>query len=258
MLNRIFAVLLCALLSVLVLPSEGAAQFPFQQAGPPPWMQLTIVNVDPAMVDEYANLQRDISAHVKRGGPAWRIVSRTDVFGDTNQFLILSPVQNLASFDNPRPDPELASLNSRAQKYVRSQQTYAIRLIPELDNPLPDRQQPTLILFNLAKVVPGREQDYVKLMKSDFLPHFDKANFHHVNGAVTFGGESGAFIHLFYVQNFAKLDEGSPVVKALGAQGAQAVTAKLAGIVNSTEQWIARVLPDLSYGPWSAAPATKP
>ena len=60
------------------------------------------------------------------------------------------------------------------------------------------------------------------------------------------GGENG-FVHFFYFNNFAALDAGSPVMKALGPAGAQAVTAKLAGIVSGNEQWLVRVLADLSY-----------
>ncbi len=41
------------------------------------------------------------------------------------------------------------------------------------------------------------------------------------------------------------------VMRALGAEGAQAVTAKLAGVVTSSELWIVRVLPEVSYGPSS-------
>lgn len=240
-------------LVILTLRSVLVAQAPAS----PPWLQLTIVQVEPAMVDEYIAVQREVTAHIKRGGPPWRTVSRADVFGDTYRFLIVTPVQNLATFDATKTDPELAALMSRSQKYVKSQQIYAIRTIPELDNPLPEKQQPALMVVNVARISPGREQAYLDVMKADFLPHFNKAKFYHVNGAIAFGGESG-FIHLFYVQNFAKLDEGSPVVRALGAAGAQAVTTKLAGIVISTEQWVARLLSDLSYGPWSTSPATKP
>src|SRR5262249_39442268 len=114
------------------------------------------------------------------------------------------------------------------------------------------KQQPGLMIVNVVKIVPGREQDYFELMKSDFFPHFNKAGFHHQNGSVTFGGEGG-FIHMYYVQNFAKLDEGSPILKALGAKGAQAITAKLSGIVASSEQWIARLLPEVSYGSWPSS-----
>src|SRR5262249_26653198 len=155
---------------------------------------------------------------------------------DAYQFIITSPVQNLASFDTAsrNVDPELSALQAKMLKYVTSQQNYVIRLIPEIDNP-PSNQSPALVIFNVAKVYPGREQDYLNVMKTDFLPHFNKANFYHINGAVAFGGENG-FIHLFYANNFAALDAGSPVVRALGPAGAQAVTAKLSGIVSSSEQ----------------------
>lgn len=228
-----------------------------QQAPPAPWMQLVIVHVDPSTVDEYIVVQREFAARAKRTATTGRTVSRTE-FGDNYRFLITTPVQSLAGFDAPvrNTDAELATLSARLQKYVRGQESYVIRTIPELDNPLPTNQQPNLMVVNVARVSPGREQDYLNVMKSDFLPHFNKANFYHLNGSLTFGGESG-FIHVFYVQNFAKLDEGSPVVKALGAAGAQAVTAKLSGIVTSSEQWIARILPDLSYGPAPASP-TRP
>jgi len=241
------------LASLMLAPHTLAAQTPPQ---PPPWMQLTVVQVEPAMVDEYIAVQREITARIKKGGPPWRIVSRTEVFGDAFRFLITTPAQNLASFDTKNSDSELTALNNRAQRYVTSQQSYAIRTLPDLDNPLPEKEQPNLTVINIVRVAPGREQDYFNVMKSDFLPHFNKAEFHHVNGSLTFGGKSG-YIHQFYVKDFAKLDEGSPVVKALGAVGAQAVTTKLSGIVTSSELWIARLLPDLSYGPWSAAPPPK-
>jgi len=244
---------LALLVLAVVLPL--AAQTP-QQA---PWLQLTIVHVDPAMVDEYISVQRDYATRAKKGPTPGRTMSRVEV-GNTYQFIITAPVQNLASFDaaarNAGPDPELSTLNAKMLKYVTGQETWVIRSIPEIDNPLPGNQSPAVVMFNVAHVYPGREQDYLNIMKSDILPHFNKANFYHVNGAVAFGGENG-FVHLFYASNFAALDAGSPVVKALGPAAAQAVTAKLSGIVSSSQFWIARVLPELSYGPVTR-PATNP
>ena len=240
-------------LAILLLSRMAFAQAP--QAAP--WMQVTLVHVEPAMVDEYISVQRDFAAQAKKAATPGRTVSRVEL-GDTNQFIITSPVQNLASFDAAarNVDPQLSALSAKMLKYVTSQQNYVIRSIPEIDNPLPSNQSPALMIFNVAKVYPGREQDYLNVMKTDFLPHFNKANFYHINGAVAFGGENG-FIHVFYANNFAALDGGSPVVRALGPVGAQAVTAKLSGIVSGSEQWIARVIPDLSYGP-VVRPATNP
>src|SRR5262249_2372862 len=74
-----------ALASALGAPDAARAQGRPQSA---PWIQLAIVQVDPAMVDEYAGVQRELAARVKRGGTPWRTVCRTDVFGDTYRFLI--------------------------------------------------------------------------------------------------------------------------------------------------------------------------
>ncbi len=250
-------------------------------ATPPAWMQVTVVHVAPPMVDEYIAVQRDIATRLRRppapaategdaggggrggrgggggaagGGTNFRIVSRSEL-GDVYGFVISTPMNNLAVLDaaaRAGADPELALLNSKAQKYITGQQTFAVRNMPEIDKPLPSNQAPALMVVNLVKVAPGREQDYYNLMKSDFFPHFDKANVFHTTGSLVFGGETG-FIHQYYYTNFAALDAGSPVVKALGPAGAQAVTAKLAGIVTSTEQWITRLVPELSFGSWTPA-----
>ena len=113
------------------------------------------------------------------------------------------------------------------------------------------------MVVNLSKVAPGREQEYYDVMAADFFPHFDEAEMHHVTGSLALGGEGG-YIHLFYLDDFGSLDQGSPVLQALGPAGAQEINAKLAGIVTSTEQWIVQVLPELSYGPWSAEETGEP
>jgi hypothetical protein len=71
---------------------------------------------------------------------------------------------------------------------------------------------------------------------------------HHTSGALTFGGDGG-YVHIFHVENFAALDQGSPLARALGAEGAQGVTAKLSGVVTRSEQWLVRYLPDQSFRP---------
>ncbi|MGH9335905.1 MAG: hypothetical protein ACRD21_19395, partial [Vicinamibacteria bacterium] len=193
--------------------------------------------------------QRELAARAKESKTPWRTVSRTEVFGDTYRFFIATPLSSLASFDKKgEPDPEMPALESRVEKCISRRQSYAVRDLPDVSNPLPEGQTPDLMVVNVARIFPGREQDYVNVMKSDFLPHFDEANVHHVTGALAFGGESG-FLHVFYFESFAELDKGSPVMKALGPEGAQAAAAKLAGIVSSSELWVARLIPELSFGP---------
>ena len=64
-------------------------------------------------------------------------------------------------------------------------------------------------------------------------------------------------LEVFYFENFAELDKGSPVMRALGPEGAQAATAKLSGIVSSSALWVARLIPELSFGPPLATESDK-
>ena len=215
-----------------------------------PWMQLTIEEVDPARLDEYMAAQRELTALVKDDTP-WQHVSRTAVFGNTYRFLILTPADNLASFDRfDGSDASLAALVRRVQRCLTRRESYAVRTLPEFDHRLPDDEAPGLMVVNMSRIASGREQDYLDVMTVDFFPHFKEAEVHYESGALTFGGEGG-FLHFFHVENFAELDRGSPVVAALGPEAAQAVSAKLAGIVTRSEQWLTRLVPELSYGAWS-------
>ncbi|MDP6580562.1 MAG: hypothetical protein QF681_07895, partial [Vicinamibacterales bacterium] len=141
-----------------------------------------------------------------------------------------------------------AAVINRIRNVVTSRQTYALRTTPTIDNPLPDAAAPALMLVQIVSVVPGREQDYLRVMATDVLPHFDEAEMHHRSGALTFGGEGG-YVHVFHVETFAELDQGSPLARALGAEGAVDVTAKLSGIVTRSDQWLVRYLPDESFRP---------
>ena len=214
-----------------------------------PWIEMTIVGVDPGRVDEFLAAQRELSAIDQEAGVRWRSVSRTAVFGDTYQFVVMTPLDDFARFDLPADaDPARAAIIGRIRGVITSRTTYALRTTPGLDNPLPDDAEPSLIIVQVVSVASGREQDYLRVMAGDVLPHFEEAQMHHTSGAVTFGGESG-YVHFFHVENFAALDRGSPLARALGAQGAQEVLGKLSGVVRRSEQWLVRYLPDASFRP---------
>ena len=229
--------------SLLTIAGTLPAQDP-----PPPWVRLSVVDVEPSLVDEFIAVQGEISALAKKAKVPWRQVSRTEVFGNQHRFLIASPSADLASLATMSGNEELQKLNQRSAKYVTHEVSYAVLMLHEIANPLPEGKSPDVMVVNMTRVAPGREQEYLRIMTSDFLPHFDESKVHHVTGSLTFGGESG-FIHLFFLDSFADLDRGSPVMRALGVDGAQEVSAKFAGIMTRSEQWIARALPDLSFGP---------
>ena len=227
----------------LVCLAPGAAQ----PQDVVPWIEMTLVGVDPGRVDEFVAAQRELSALDGEAGVPWRSVSRTAVFGDTYRFVVMTPLANFARFDGDADaDPARAAVISRIRGVITSRTTYALRTTPGLDNPLPDDVEPSLTIVQVVSVASGREQEYLRVMAEDVLPHFQEAEMHHTSGALTFGGESG-YVHFFHVPNFAALDQGSPLARALGAQGAQEVMGKLSGVVRRSEQWLVRYLPDVSF-----------
>ena len=216
---------------------------------PAPWLEMTIVHVDPARVGEFLAAQQEISALEKEAGTPWRSVGRTAVFGDTYRFVITTPLADFAGLDRAADDDGArAGAVSRIRNVITSRATYAVRTAPTLDNPLPDGEAPALMIVQVVSVAPGREQEYLRVMAEDVLPHFDEAEMHHTTGALTFGGEGG-YVHVFHVDNFAALDQGSPMARALGAPAALEVMAKLSGVVTRSEQWLVRYLPDVSFQP---------
>ena len=234
---------LLAAVSVGVVPALASAQ------EATPWIEMTVVGVDPGRVDEFLAAQRELSELDREAGVPWRSVSRTAVFGDTYRFLILSPLASFARYDrDPAADPARAAAIGRIRRVVDNRTTYALRTTPGIDHPLPDDAEPSLVLVQVVSVVPGREQDYLRVMAEDVLPHFEEAEMHHTSGALTFGGESG-YVHFFHVGSFAELDRGSPMARALGAGGAQEVLGRLTGVVRRSEQWLVRYLADVSIRP---------
>ena len=234
---------LAALVLASVIPPSASAQ------DTPPWIEMTVVEVDPDRVDEFLTAQRELSALEKEARTPWRSVSRTAIFGDTYQFLITTPLTNFARFDrDAAAQPGRDAIVTRIRRVITSRTTYALRTTPALDNPLPADAAPALMIVQIVSVAPGREQDYLRVMTADVLPHFDEAEMHHTSGALTFGGESG-YVHFFHVERFASLDQGSPLARALGPQAAQDVMTKLSGVVLRSEQWIVRYVPDASFQP---------
>ena len=215
---------------------------------PAPWHEMTIVQVAPARVGEFLAAQREISALDEEAGVPWRSVARTAVFGDTYRFVITTPLANFAQLDRTSDEGARAGIVSRIRNVITSRATYAVRTAPTLDNPLPEGETPALMLVQIVSIAPGREQEYLRVMAEDVLPHFDEAEMRHTTGALTFGGEGG-YVHVFHVENFAALDQGSPLARALGAPAALEVMAKLSGVVTRSEQWLVRYLPDMSFQP---------
>jgi hypothetical protein len=71
-----------------------------------PWIQMTVVQVEPSRVDEFLAAQRELSALEQAGGTPWRSIARTALFGDTYRFIITTPFESFARLGRPAADDD--------------------------------------------------------------------------------------------------------------------------------------------------------
>ena len=136
---------------MLLLLGSTLLAAPAWAQDPAPWLEMTIVQVDPARVGEFLAAQREITALDEEAGVPWRSVGRTAVFGDTYRFVITTPLANFAQLDRAGDDDGArAGIVGRIRNVITSRATYAVRTAPTLDNPLPEGETPALMLVQIG------------------------------------------------------------------------------------------------------------
>jgi hypothetical protein len=224
------------------------------QSGPPlaAHSQVVLVHIKSDMLNEWMDLQKnELIPAQKKGGVATRITYQT-VFGNTNEFLIVTPLGKYAEYDGPSYIEHTlgavgaARLAAKLQKCTESRQVYISNALPELSSG-PAGQLPALGVFTRVRVATGKLEDYEAFLKSEILPIYKKAD---VGMTVTrrgLGADSNDVIQISWLSKMADIDAGSPIARALGPAGAAKLLAKTAGMATLVEQVVRRRVPDLSY-----------
>lgn len=224
------------------------------QSGPPlaAHSQVVLVHVKSDMLNEWMDLQKnELIPAQKKGGVATRTTYQT-VFGNTNEFLIVTPLGKYAEFDGQSQLEHAlgavgaARLAAKLQKCLESRQVYISNALPELSS-APTGQLPALGVFTRVRVATGRLEDYEAFLKGEILPIYKKAD---VGMTVTrrgLGANSNDVIQISWLSKMADIDVGSPITRALGPAGAAKLLAKTAGMGTLVEQVVRRRVPDLTY-----------
>jgi hypothetical protein len=105
-----------------------------------------------------------------------------------------------------------------------------------------------LIMF--VRVFPGKGPEYQAWLRNDYLPAMKKAEVKNLFVSRNiFGANPDEYVLGRLMEKLGEIDAGPLLRKALGAEGADKVMAKTAGIVASVEYRIYRYRSDLSYQP---------
>jgi hypothetical protein len=117
--------------------------------------------------------------------------------------------------------------------------------------------EPQLALVSFARVQPGKVREYIDLQIKEVIPAQKKGGSPGRQAySSAMGGPPGEFVYVTPITSLARFDEPSPMIKALGEEGAAAVQAKIAALAEPAGSSIIRVRTDLSVmGDPKAAPA---
>jgi hypothetical protein len=118
-------------------------------------------------------------------------------------------------------------------------------------------KEPQWLIVSITKLNPGATSEYIDIQTKEVMPAQKKGG-----GAGRQAWSSGIsgppreFVYIAPIVSFAQFDKPSPLVAALGQEGANALNAKIAKLADPQKTMIVRTRPDLSYQPNpSAAPS---
>jgi hypothetical protein len=121
----------------------------------------------------------------------------------------------------------------------------------------PASQDSQWLMVSVTKLAPGATAEYIDVQTKEVMPAQRKGG--SPGRQAWSSGISGPpreFVYITPITSFAQFDKPSPMVTALGQQGADALNAKLAKLADPQKTMIVRTRPDLSYQPNpSAAPS---
>jgi hypothetical protein len=109
------------------------------------------------------------------------------------------------------------------------------------------------VAVTIVQIKPDLVDEWLEFQKNETIPTLRKGGVTGRTGLVTAFGESFEYVFLTPLTSFAERDGESPIVKALGQDGARAFAQKNRRFIAHQRTFVATVRPDLSYQPTPAA-----
>lgn len=238
-------------LAPLALAALAAAQAP---APPPaPLVVFSVIDVEPALLAEFGELQAEVMAAQRKGGLPWRETWNVATFGRPYRVSVLAPLAGFGELDGQSytargAGAEAARLiNERARRMIVGQQIYALRLRPDLGYGTRPPKLNLAVLTTLT-VAPGRGADYEALVRKEVVPAYKRAGEPYLGMAqVVLGGNPSQYFALTLYDDHASLQKGNPILRALGQEAFAAFRRRIDGVVMHEQHELLRFNPALSF-----------
>lgn len=269
------AVALCSLvIASLAQPGLAQEKAPAKQAAPKKaasmrkaksapaaaqsqWLSINVVRIKADMLTEYQDfVKNEVIPTLKKAGIKERAAFTTGVFGESYEYVFVSPIENFAQYDSPSPivralgEEGARAFGAKARRFVVSSHTFGVQTRPDLSYEGKMTGPPKLAVINSIHTVPGKSIAFESIIRNDILPAVKKAGVAgYLVSQTVFGGDPNEYTTLTLTDTFAEIGKGSPVVRGMGGQAAfNRFLPKVAGIIAHQERTIGRYVPDLSFG----------
>ena len=177
-------------------------------------------------------------------------------FGNTFEFSIVTPIASFAQYDAPSAlakvlsEGELDRALTTWSECVTGRTSVALVARPDLSFFEEAEWAPKMAVMVTLTVAPGTNQAFETLLVDEVLPAMKKAGVKvYAVSQAAFGGNGLQYHAVSLIDDFAELDKGPPLVRALGPEGAAKLQAKSAELLTGFEVTVLEYLPELSLSP---------
>ncbi|MFY9611195.1 MAG: hypothetical protein WAU45_21615 [Blastocatellia bacterium] len=231
---------------------------PMAEAPKAEWFSVAVVRVKPDMVGEWEDLQKNVvNPALKKAGVKERSIFQTAIFGESYEYVVITPIATLSQYDEAR-SPLRNALGedtwreylTKSRRCIQSAHTYGDQTRPDLSyfGKMASMTAPKLAVVNTISVAPGRAAAFESFLKTEILPVMKKADvLGYFVSQTVFGGDVNSYTSVLFQDSFAEIGKGSPLLRVLGAKGLESLGLKYAGLVLHQERAIVRFNPDLSF-----------
>jgi hypothetical protein len=239
--------------ALALLPALSSLAQQSVQSSKPHWSVITVTTVKPDMRDQHEAYQKELTAAFKKAEVPSRVVLDS-VMGDLLEYVSIYPIANFAELDGGFPAERAlgkegyTSLRAKLSGTVTSVRRLAaleiedLRIRTDVKEPMPYG----LVMF--VRAAPGKGPEFEAWLKNDYFPVMKKAELKNFSvSRNVFGSNPNEYVVVRLMEKLGEIDAGPPLRKVLGAEGADKLMAKTAGIVDSVEYRIYRYRPELSY-----------
>ncbi len=231
--------------AIVSAPAAAVAQDPTA----PLTIRVTQVKVKPGYNSVWRANQRDIVVPYAEAA-GWPFLSTYRVrFGSAN-FAVVSPIGTYDITGQPPDEDALDQFRKALRDSVDESSSYVQRKHPDLSFGEPTEEPWPHISVSHITLAPGMRGKFIQNFKQNGIPRWKEMGLPAlVTWEIIYGQNSGQFVVVVPIENYAELAEGTPFYRGMSEADRAAILSGMQGVIANIQRVIADYLPAESYMP---------